>query len=31
MSLNIPNTALIVDDEAHVRQFMRMVLQSLGV
>ena len=26
-----PTTALIVDDEAHVRMFIRLVLQELGV
>jgi two-component system, chemotaxis family, chemotaxis protein CheY len=26
-----PTTALIVDDESHVRVYMRMLLQSLGI
>lgn len=31
MALHIPQSALIVDDEAHIRQFVRLVLQGLGV
>lgn len=31
MALNVPQSALIVDDEAHVRQYVRLVLISLGV
>lgn len=31
MPLLVPSSALIVDDEAHIRVFVRMILAKLGV